>query len=39
VGQIEDGLVLAFRGTIPLDFNNAPSVRDWVNDFHANRSR
>jgi hypothetical protein len=35
VGETQDGLVLAFRGTMPLDFNDAPSVRDWINDFHA----
>ncbi len=35
VGEIEDGFVLAFRGTMPLDLHNPPSVRDWVNDFHA----
>lgn len=35
VGRTADGIVLAFRGTMPLDFNNPPSVRDWVGDFHA----
>ena len=35
VGLMADGLVLAFRGTMPLDFNSPPSVADWVNDFHA----
>lgn len=35
VGLIEDGLVLAFRGTMPLDLENPPSVRDWVSDFQA----
>ena len=35
VGLMADGLVLAFRGTMPLDFNSPPSVADWVSDFHA----
>jgi Lipase (class 3) len=35
VGQIQDGLILAFRGTMPFDLNSPPSVRDWVSDFHA----
>jgi len=35
VGQIEDGLILAFRGTIPFDLESPPSVQDWVSDFHA----
>jgi hypothetical protein len=35
VGEIEDGFVLAFRGTMPLDLDDPPSVRDWVSDFHA----
>ena len=35
VGQMADGLVLAFRGTMPLDFDSPPSVRDWVSDFDA----
>lgn len=35
VGLMGDGLVLAFRGTMPLDLDSPPTVRDWVNDFHA----
>jgi hypothetical protein len=35
VGEIEDGLVLAFRGTMPFDLDEPPSVEDWVGDFHA----
>ncbi len=35
VGLTADGIVLAFRGTMPLDFNDPPSVRDWLNDFQA----
>jgi hypothetical protein len=35
VGLMADGLVLAFRGTMPLNFDSPPSVADWVNDFHA----
>lgn len=35
VGRTGDGIVLAFRGTMPFDINNPPSVRDWIGDFHA----
>jgi hypothetical protein len=35
VGQMADGIVLAFRGTMPLEFANPPTVRDWVGDFQA----
>lgn len=35
VGRIEDGLVLAFRGTMSLDLNNPPSIVDWAGDFDA----
>lgn len=35
VGETADGFVLAFRGTMPLDFKNPPSVQDWISDFHA----
>jgi hypothetical protein len=35
VGEIEDGLVLAFRGTMPFDLDEPPTVRDWMGDFDA----
>jgi Lipase (class 3) len=35
VGEIEDGLVLAFRGTLPFNLDDCPTVRDWVGDFQA----
>jgi hypothetical protein len=35
VGEIPDGLVLAFRGTMPFNINDPPTVRDWVGDFQA----
>jgi hypothetical protein len=35
VGTTPDGVVLAFRGTQPLDFNSAPTVLDWLDDFNA----
>ena len=35
VGEIADGIVLAFRGTMPLNINDPPTVRDWVGDFQA----
>ena len=35
VGRIEDGLVLAFRGTMPLDLAEPPSIVDWAGDFDA----
>jgi hypothetical protein len=35
VGQIADGIVLAFRGTLSFDIHRIPSLEDWVNDFNA----
>jgi hypothetical protein len=35
VGSTPDGVVLAFRGTLPFDINSSPTVRDWLNDFDA----
>jgi predicted lipase len=35
VGRIADGIVVAFRGTLPLSLSQIPTVVDWVNDFNA----
>jgi hypothetical protein len=35
VGQNSDGIVIAFRGTLPLDLIQAPSLLDWLDDFEA----
>jgi hypothetical protein len=35
VGEIADGLVIAFRGTLPLDLHSIPTLRDWLTDFQA----
>ena len=35
VGEIADGFVIAFRGTLPLDLHNIPTLRDWLSDFQA----
>lgn len=35
VGEMADGIVLAFRGTMPLNFQAPPTVRDWLGDFQA----
>lgn len=35
VGELEDGVVLAFRGTIPFDIHDMRSLIDWINDFDA----
>src|SRR5438874_7107884 len=35
VGEIADGLVVAFRGTLPLDIHKIPTLRDWLSDFQA----
>jgi hypothetical protein len=35
VGEIEDGIVVAFRGTLPFNIHQISSIRDWINDFEA----
>lgn len=35
VGEIPDGPVIAFRGTLPLDLHSIPTLRDWLGDFQA----
>jgi hypothetical protein len=35
VGTIPDGVVLAFRGTLPFDINRYTTLLDWLNDFNA----
>ena len=35
VGETADGLVVAFRGTLPLDLHSIPTLRDWLSDFQA----
>jgi hypothetical protein len=35
VGEIADGFVVAFRGTLPLDLHSIPDLRDWLNDVQA----
>jgi triacylglycerol lipase len=35
VGEIEDGVVVAFRGTLPLNIHQITSLLDWINDFEA----
>jgi hypothetical protein len=35
VGQIADGIVLAFRGTLSFDIHRIPNLEDWINDFGA----
>jgi hypothetical protein len=34
VGATPDGVVVAFRGTMPLDLDNPPTVLDWLSDFN-----
>src|SRR5579884_944081 len=36
VGALPEGVVLAFRGTLPFDIHQYPSLLDWCNDFNAN---
>jgi len=36
VGEIEDGVVVAFRGTLPFNIHQITSIRDWISDFEAN---
>ena len=35
IGKTVDGVVVAFRGTMPLDLDSAPTVLDWLDDFNA----
>ncbi len=35
VGEIADGFVVAFRGTLPLDLHSIPTLRDWLSDVQA----
>ena len=35
VGTLPDGVVLAFRGTLPFDIHSRPTLRDWLNNFNA----
>ena len=35
VGTTVDGIVVAFRGTMPLNLDQSPTVRDWLDDFDA----
>jgi hypothetical protein len=35
VGTLADGVVLAFRGTLPFDIHRYPTLLDWLNDFNA----
>jgi hypothetical protein len=35
VGEIDDGIVIAFRGTLPFDLQQVPTLLDWLNDFDA----
>jgi hypothetical protein len=35
VGTLADGVVLAFRGTLPFDIHSHQTLLDWLNDFNA----
>src|SRR6516164_5780721 len=35
VGEIEDGIVVACRGTLSFDIHRVPTLLDWLNDFQA----
>jgi len=35
VGTNQDGVILAFRGTLPPDIHDIQSLIDWMNDFRA----
>lgn len=35
VGTNPDGVILSFRGTLPPDIHDIPSLIDWINDFDA----
>lgn len=35
VGTNNDGVIVAFRGTLPLDFHDLTTLLDWLNDLNA----
>jgi len=35
VGEMAEGPVVVFRGTLPFNLHGIPTVRDWLNDFEA----
>jgi hypothetical protein len=35
VGAIQDGILVAFRGTLPFDIHQHPTLLDWLTDFNA----
>ncbi|WP_018291660.1 Mbeg1-like protein [Verrucomicrobium sp. 3C] len=35
LGRIPEGMLLAFRGTLPLDIHDIDSLLDWMEDFDA----
>ncbi len=35
VGEIDDGVVVAFRGTLPFDIHQVPTLLDWLQDLDA----
>ncbi len=35
IGEIPDGVFVAFRGTLPFDIHQVPTLLDWLNDFDA----
>jgi hypothetical protein len=35
VGTLPDGVVVAFRGTLPFDVQSHPTLLDWLGDFNA----
>jgi triacylglycerol lipase len=35
VGTNQDGVIVAFRGTLPLGYPSLPALADWMNDFNA----
>lgn len=35
VGEIEEGVLVAFRGTLPVECHDIQALLDWMNDFDA----
>ena len=35
VGEIPDGVIVAFHGTLPFDIHQVPTLQDWLNDLDA----